>query len=221
MLKKKQYIIPVFVYCFILFQSSIAQSSDTTQYWHGIERSMHYQPQGNDFLLVNGHRKFNRALYGTNTAFRVETGDLPEFALYMPGMGGNCKIGFIINNKSKWLTECDSIKTIYHQAAMLYEVKDKVLGNGIILITVLATSGSEGMIMKIQSKNFDNSIELLIAYGGASGKKFSRDGDIGADPESSFYLQPEYCKDNIFKINKNGNIVLIGNLAEWQVLPNL
>src|SRR5699024_10876456 len=39
-------------------------------------------------------------------------------------------------------------------------------------------------------------------YGGASGKKFSRGGDIGADPESSFYLLPEYTENNRFSIHK-------------------
>ncbi|RZJ47247.1 MAG: DUF4450 domain-containing protein, partial [Chryseobacterium sp.] len=40
-------------------------------------------------------------------------------------------------------------------------------------------------------------------YGGASGTTFSRNGDIGADPESGFYLLPEYCLNNQFQINKN------------------
>jgi hypothetical protein len=31
----------------------------------------------------NGTNRFNRALYGSNTAFRVEAGDLPEFAMYL------------------------------------------------------------------------------------------------------------------------------------------
>src|SRR6478609_798587 len=56
-------------------------------------RKIHYVPDGDGFLLKNGSRKFNRALYGSNTAFRVEAGDLPEFAMYMPGMGGNMKLG--------------------------------------------------------------------------------------------------------------------------------
>ena len=61
-------------------------------------RKIHYAPEGNSFVLKNGTRKFNRALYGSNTGFRVETGDLPEFAIYMPGMGGNFKLG-IVNGK--------------------------------------------------------------------------------------------------------------------------
>src|ERR1043165_8934577 len=71
--------------------------------WHGIEREIHYKPDGEDFLLAKGTRRFNRALYGSNTAFRVEAGDLPEFAMYLPGMGGNLKFGLIKNNQSKWI----------------------------------------------------------------------------------------------------------------------
>jgi hypothetical protein len=36
--------------------------------------------------------------------------------------------------------------------------------------------------------------------GGTTGKKSSRDWDIGADPESSFDLKPEYRADNEFNI---------------------
>ncbi len=171
--------------------------------WHGVERTIHYQPKGNDFILYKGTRKFNRALYGTNTGFRVEAGDLPEFALYMPGMGGNCKIGISLNGKSKWITNANQIKTIYRPGTMLYEIKDSMLDKGIINLSFLAMADAEGMILKIENSNVPSSTSLIIVYGGATGKKFSRDGDIGADPESSFYLQPVYCKDNSYKIEKN------------------
>lgn len=171
--------------------------------WHNKERTIHYLPQGNDFVLYKGTRKFNRALYGTNTAFRVEAGDLPEFAMYMPGMGGNCKMGIVANNKSKWITEANSIKAVYRPGSMLYDIKDSLLGKGQINITVLALAGAEGMICKIETNNIPAGVSLVMIYGGATGKKFSRDGDIGADPESSFYLKPEYCKDNRYAIDKN------------------
>ena len=178
-----------------------AQTNNTL--WHNKERTIHYQPQGNDFVLYKGTRKFNRALYGGNTAFRVETGDLPEFALYMPGMGGNCKIGISVNNKSKWITEANSIKTVYRPGSMLYQIKDSLLGSGQINITVLALADAEGMVLKIETADIPSGASLVMVYGGATGKKFSRDGDIGADPESSFYLKPEYCKDNRFTIREN------------------
>ncbi len=190
--------------CLLLcITSGVSAQVDSTKLWHGKERSMHYQPQGNDFVLYKGTRKFNRALYGTNTGFRVETGDLPEFALYMPGMGGNCKIGISVNGKSKWLSSATRIKTVYRPGTMLYEIGDSLLGAGIINLSVLAMANAEGMIIKMQTTNIPAGTSLVIVYGGATGKKFSRDGDIGADPESSFYLQPAYCKDNSFRIEKN------------------
>lgn len=173
------------------------------QLWHNKERILHYQPSGNDFLLHKGTKKFNRALYGNNTAFRVETGDLPEFALYMPGMGGNCKIGILYKNQSKWLTEAKSIQTSYRPGSMMYEIKDPLLQNGVIRLTALAMADADGLIIKIETKQVPAGLSVVIAYGAATGKKFSRDGDIGADPESSFYMQPAYCKDNIYMISKN------------------
>lgn len=184
------------------FNGSLSAQT-ATALWHNKERTLHYKPEGNDFVLHSGTKKFNRALYGTNTGFRVETGDLPEFALYMPGMGGNCKIGFIINGKSKWITEAAHIKTIYRPGSMIYEIKDPLLGNGVFILTVLALADADGMIIQTKSMNTPAGLSLVIAYGGATGKKFSRDGDIGADPESSFYLQPAYCKDNQYQVQKN------------------
>ncbi len=86
---------------------------------------------------------------------------------------------------------------------MLYQIKDSLLGKGVINVSVLAMADAEGMILKIENGNVAANTSLIIVYGGATGKKFNRDGDIGADPESSFYLQPVYCKDNSYKIEKN------------------
>lgn len=186
---------------------SFAQSN----FWHGIERKVHYKPDGEDFLLVNGNRRFNRALYGGNTAFRVEAGDLPEFALYLPGMGGNLKFGLIKNNRSKWLIDANKIEAGYRPGSMIYNIRDSLLGTGTLMITVLSLYEREGLIVKLETRNVDDDVQLIAAYGGVTGQKFSRDGDIGADPESSFYLKPEYCSGNIFSINRNEFSVFFGS----------
>lgn len=179
-----------------------AQGNDApAKPWHGKERVVHYRPEGKDFVLVNGTKRFNRALYGTNTAFRVEAGDLPEFAMYMPGMGGNLQIGIISGANSKWIIQAKNIKSIYRPGAMLYEIKDPILGSGTLNLSVLALADAEGIIVKAASSGMTENIDLFWAFGGASGKKFSRNGDIGADPESSFYLKPENCKDNQYKLS--------------------
>ena len=191
---------------FILFLAGISWKGlgqQKQEYWHNKPRTLHYKPKGNAFVLVNGSRKFNRALYGTNTGFRVETGDLPEFALYLPGMGGNFKLGISKETESKWITEADSVETKYTPGMMQYEIRDALLGNGFLKLTVLASSETEGFLLKVEEHNTPEAVGLHWLFGGASGKKFHRDGDIGADPESVFYLQPEYTRHNSYDLQEN------------------
>lgn len=194
----------------VLTPFQILWSQQTGGPWHGIEREMHYKPDGEDFVLVKAQRRFNRALYGGNTAFRVEAGDLPEMALYLPGMGGNLKFGLVNGTTSKWIINADHIETRYRPGSMIYRVKDKLLGDGTITLHVLPLFDQEGLIVKLQATGVPAGVQLITGFGGVTGKKFSRDGDIGADPESAFYLKPEYCKDNIYAINKNAFTVYYG-----------
>ncbi|HOZ70445.1 MAG TPA: DUF4450 domain-containing protein [Chitinophagaceae bacterium] len=197
--------------CFLqLNRVAVAQPGDSLRLWHNKERKVHYLPDGKDFVCVNPHLRFNRALYGTNTAFRVEAGDLPEFALYMPGMGGNLRFALINKEKHKWLIESKEINTRYCPGSMIYEIKDPLLGEGTLTITILALSAAEGLVIRINGSQLPADLQLAWVFGGASGKKFSRDGDIGADPESSFYLKAENCKDNSYRINGNSFLLSYG-----------
>ncbi|WP_201980027.1 DUF4450 domain-containing protein [Hymenobacter rubidus] len=179
--------------------------------WHNQPRTLRYHPEGTDFVITNGTHRFTRALYGTNTAFRVEAGDLPEFALYLPGMGGNLKFGLLAKGQSKWLIQATSITARYRPGMMLYDITDPLLGDGRLHLEVLARADAEGVVVKSRFENVPASqVRLLWAFGGATGKKFNRDGDIGADPESSFYLKPEYCQGNAFEVRKNAFTLTYG-----------
>ncbi len=186
-----------------LIASEVAAQVRQPTYWHGKEREVHYTPQNGDFALVKGKQRFNRALYGTNTAFRVEAGDLPEFALYMPGLGGTLKLAIMVGTQGKWLIDAADIKTLYRPGSMIYDIKDPLLGEGTLKLTVLASSEGEGIVLKAHFSGGTTIPELFAVYGGASGQKFSRSGDIGADPESSFYLTPANCVGNLFSLKKN------------------
>lgn len=168
--------------------------------WHNQPRELRYRPDGTDFVITNGNRLFTRALYGTHSAFRVEAGDRPEFALYMPGMGGTLKLGLAADGH-KWLTSARTITARYKPGAMVYTIEDPLLGGGRLLVEILAMADAEGMILKIRGQNVSKPVELIWAFGGATGRKFSRDGDMGPDPESSFYLKPENCKDNRYTLD--------------------
>ena len=169
--------------------------------WHNEQRELRYRPDGEDFVITNGNRLFTRALYGTHTAFRVETGDRPEFAMYMPGMGGNFKLGIEADGTSIWLTEAKTITARYRAGSMLYTIEDPMLGTGKLMLEILALADADGFILKVRFEGLEKTVTLLCAFGGASGKKFSRDGDMGTDPESVFYLKAENCMDNSYTIS--------------------
>ncbi|MFR9165445.1 MAG: DUF4450 domain-containing protein [Dysgonomonas sp.] len=198
-----------FILSLILFISFTDLTAQQT-YWHNKERQWRYTPEGEDFVIINGDKKFNRALYGTNTAFRVETGDVPEFGFFMPNMGGNLQLGLIRGNESIWLNNAEYIKSIYRAGARIYEIKDPVIGSGEIIISVLAMSDAEGMIMKIETKNIPSNTELFAMYGGASNKRFSRNGDLGVDDPTAFSLKPDACKGNEYTITNNSFSLIYG-----------
>ncbi len=204
---------------FLCLSTSIAISQEKPL-WHGITRKIHYAPDGNSFVLKNGTRKFNRALYGTNSGARVETGDLPEFALYMPGMGGNFKLGIANSKDSKWITEATKIATRYIQGTMQYTIEDPLLEKGSLQIEIVALDKGEGFVLKVKGNAIPKNVSLIWAFGGATGKKFSRDGDIGADPESVFYLQPEYCTNNKYTLEKNSFLLAYGSESNKQKTGN-
>ncbi|MBW8523689.1 DUF4450 domain-containing protein [Chryseobacterium chendengshani] len=192
---------PLFAGLIVL--SAFSLSFSQSKHWQNNERELHYKEDKGDFLLVNGKYRFNRALYGDNRASRVEAGDLPEFALYLPGMGGNLQFVIEKGNSIKKLIHADQIETRYRPGSMLYEIKDPILGTGILKLTVLAQAKEEGLVLKMETVNIDSSTKIYAVFGGASGTTFSRNGDIGADPESGFYLLPEYGLNNQFQLNKN------------------
>ena len=76
-------------------------------------RPLRYRPVDGDFVIRNGGEFFNRPLYGPNINFRVDAGDLPEFSLYLPGHGGNLKLGLSAARGSKWLAQAAEVITRY------------------------------------------------------------------------------------------------------------
>src|SRR5262245_50001460 len=83
-----------------------------------IERPLRYRPDGGGFVIENGPDSFNRPLYGGNTAFRVDAGDKPEFSLYVPGRGGNLRLGIKTAAGAKWLNDMDRVVARYVDGSM-------------------------------------------------------------------------------------------------------
>jgi hypothetical protein len=169
-----------------------------------IERPLRYRPEGDDFVITNGGEFFNRPLYGGNTAFRVDAGDMPEFALYLPGRGGNLRLGLRTVGGAKWLHEAETIEARYRPGEMLYAIRDPLLGGRELRVVAVALPSREGLSVQVTlnagpGPGLPGIVELIVAYGGASGQRGRRDGDIGTEnvPISEwFQLKPEACRDN-------------------------
>jgi len=170
-------------------------------------RPLRYRPDNLDFVIENGSEFFNRPLYGGPTAFRADAGDKPEFSLYLPGQGGNLRLGIQSSGRGKWLHEADRIVSRYRPQAMLYEIHDALLGDGVIQLSAMALYEGDGLIVKAELQNAGNKpLELVFAFGGAGGKRGQRGGDIGceSEPISQFFqLRPENCRGNQFTVNGN------------------
>lgn len=188
------------------------------------ERSVRYMPDGDDFVIVNGDRRFNRALYGGHTGFRVETGDVPEFALYLPRMGGNLTFSIATPSDTVALNDAEFIECRYRAGQRFYKITDSHFADGVIEIAVVACHDEDAAIWKITTSQMPHGTRLLWRFGGVANKRFSREGDMGVDRKDCFDMLPEYCNDNrcvvpsdssnIFRVtspeNKYGHYVVCG-----------
>ena len=166
-------------------------------------RPLRYTPVAGDFVIRNGGEFFNRPLYGPNINFRVDAGDLPEFSLYLPGHGGNLKLGVSAAGGSKWLAQAAEVVARYRPGRMIYEVRDPLLAEGSLRIEVLTAGQGAGFMVQIAAHGVPASTALTWAFGGVSGRKGARNGDIGceAEPVSRFFqVRPEECADNLYTI---------------------
>lgn len=184
-----------------------------------VDRPMRYRPEGSDFVIENGGEFFNRPLYGGNTAFRVDAGDKPEFTMYLPGRGGNLRLGIATGDNwqtAKWLSDAQRVEARYHPGGMVYDIRDPLLGSdGSLHVEVYALAATEGLIVKAQAEATASGVELLWAYGGVNGQRGSRDGDIGTErvPISQYFqLSPDFCKGNTFALAE-GSFTLKSNAA--------
>jgi len=191
--------------CFLIFCfNGNAKEYSNKTYWHGIERELRYKPDGEAFTIRNGDKRFTRAIYGTNTDFRFETSDYPEFGLYMPNYGGSLYLAIANADTELWVKDLDIVDSRFESGIRSWILKDSLmLGKGSLKITSMAMSDGDGFILKIEPKSILKGTRLVWIYGGANDKRFSRSGDIGADPANSFYIEPAKCAGNQFLLSDN------------------
>ena len=153
-------------------------------------RPLHYAPDGDEVVLVAGTARFNRALYGAHTGFRVECSDSPEFGLYLPGMGGNLLLT---------LPE-GALEVRYGAGLMRYKQ------GGVSVEVEVLREGDDAALWIIRNEA-DTPRTVGLRFGGVSGEKFYRNGDLGVDDPTAFELKEHYCATNHYTIDKAHAVV--------------
>ncbi|HVJ02965.1 MAG TPA: DUF4450 domain-containing protein, partial [Sphingomonas sp.] len=174
-----------------------------------IAGKLRYRPDSEGgFVIENGVERFNRPLYGGNTAFRVDGGDKPEFVLYLPGRGGNLRLAVERPGQPRWwLHDAASIVTRYLPGELQYEIRDPRLDGATLRLAVLAWRDAEGLVLRAEAKDAPRGTALRWAYGGVNGKRGKRDGDIGTEavPISQWFaLKPEFAEGNRITADRAG-----------------
>lgn len=180
-----------------------------------LDQPLRYRPDAGAFRILNGKERFNRPLYGGNTAFRVDGGDRPEFAIYLPGRGGNLRFAIQSPKGLWWLHDAHSIETRYLPGELSYAIRDPRLGHGTLHLHVIADFATEALLLEASGDGLSPSIRLLWAFGGVNGERGRRDGDIGTEAvpiRDWFQPQARFAQGNAIS-HEGQSFDLISNAA--------
>ena len=150
-------------------------------------REVQYVPDGGGFLCVNGTNRYTRALYGSNTEYRIETSDRPVFALFKAKNYRNVR--FYVNDVQ--LDETEYCEARYVNGCRSYLLKDRRWGaDAILRIECVAMHKAEGGYWHFSADGFEGDVRIVSKLCMTAVKKLSRNGDIGADKPGCFEPSP-------------------------------
>lgn len=164
------------------------ESTSYNDHKRGAARTLQYRPDGEDFVSVNGKNRYTRALYGSHTAFRLETSDRPIFAVYEKRNSKNIHFHLVQADSSVTpLEETAWCESRYTPGRRSYRLKHPSWGaDAELQISALALPDEDAAIWKITPVNMPVGAVLRPMLSEISLNRLSRNGDMGADPPGCF-----------------------------------
>ena len=164
------------------------ESTSYNDHKRGAARTLQYRPDGEDFVSVNGKNRYTRALYGSHTAFRLETSDRPVFAVYEKRNSKNIHFHLVLADSSVTpLEETAWCESRYTPGRRSYRLKHPSWGaDAELQISALALPDEDAAIWKITPVNMPVGAVLRPMLSEISLNRLSRNGDMGADPPGCF-----------------------------------
>lgn len=146
-------------------------------------RAMQYEPKAGAFYSRNGKNRFTRALYGSNTDYRIETSDRPIFAIFKHKNYRNLR--FYVGDVQ--LDETQQCESYYKEGMRTYTLSDDRWGKEARLhLDVVALPDSEGAVFHFRMEGFKDGITIKSKVCDIANPKLRRYGDIGADKPGCF-----------------------------------
>ena len=188
---------------FILFLISILSLSLSAQeandsvanYEEKPGRALQYYPDNGDFVCVNGKNRFTRALYGSHTDYRIETSDVPIFAIFKSKNCRSLRFFITVGNTTMPLDSVSYCEARYGKGMRRYVLKDEKWGREAkVLLDVVAQPETEGAVFRFRQKGISKatitSRVCNIAY-----PKLHRNGDLGVEKPGCF--EPSPSEENL------------------------
>lgn len=166
----------------------LIESTSYNDHKRGAPRRLQYLPDGEDFVCINGRNRYTRALYGSPTAWRLETSDRPIFATYVKNDSRN--IRFRLRRPDGTVTPLEATtwcEARYTPGRRSYLLRDAAWGTEVLLkISVLASPTEEAAVWQFSAEGLPPGCVLEAVNSPIRLKKLSRSGDMGADPPGCF-----------------------------------
>lgn len=190
------------------------ESTSYNDHKRGAARTLQYRPDGEDFVSVNGKNRYTRALYGSHTAFRLETSDRPIFAVYEKRNSKNIHFHLVLADSSVTpLEETAWCESRYTPGRRSYRLKHPSWGaDAELQISALALPDEDAAIWKITPVNMPVGAVLRPMLSEIRLNRLSRNGDMGADPPGCFDApeQPQQLQSlGIFLFDRQDVYVLV------------
>ncbi len=195
------------------------ESTSYNEHRRNATRSLQYTPDGDDFVCINGKNRFTRALYGSHTAFRLETSDRPVFAAYTKENPKHICFKLQTSGGTVALDSTEHCESRYTAGRCSYSLSDPAFGGGSLSITTWALPDKEGAIWQFNARNFKEFHPVLLAsISEIRISKLNRNGDMGADPADSFEapLQPQQLQS--FPVQIDGTLYMLLENQELRTL---
>ena len=171
-----------------------------------------YSAENGAIVGLNTGRYNNRPLYIYNTNGFVLTGDQPIMRLVKNQyLYGTFVAGIEREGKTKWLFDCDQVRSMYYPGRMTWDITDKAFAGLKIHLEVVPQANVQGMAILLKADGLQKGDLLRWSFGGAKwfkNQNLSWKLDVMGQPELlSWGLNPEESRNNIVTITDQACLV--------------